>query len=112
MARTFTNLGTLTIANGGTTSTVLSLTPGPGQSIVALSIQGPSALTAVVTAQVTLVDGGTFGPLFISGAAANVTCAALIVTTVPWVAARQLRLVAASAEGADRVFTIGALLEA
>lgn len=111
MARTFTNLGTLTILSGQTTSGTLNLTPGPNQSIVALAIQGPSALTGAVTVNVALVDGGTFGPLFLSGAAANVTCAALVVTTIPWVAARQLKLISAGAEGADRTFTIGALVE-
>ena len=98
-----TELTDFTIANGGTTSNAVDLRGGNFYSI---AIQGPAALTTAVTVQVTL-DGTNYRALQSGGA--DVTVAALKVLVLSPCPYRGIRVVAAGAEAAERVFEVHAL---
>ena len=93
---------TLTIANGGTTSNVISFAEARGP--VAILIIGPAALTAAVTLQVATTETGTFVPLQSGGS--DITIPAAKGTQITMSTPGAMRLVSAGAEGAERVFGI------
>lgn len=103
----------LRIANGETKSTSLGDYFGANPAKVALdnaagiTIQGPSALTAACTVQVAQVSPAAdadFAALAYDGS--DVTVAAAKNTIIPLPAARDLRIVSAGAEAADRDFYV------
>lgn len=97
--------GTISIANGGTTSGVLAANPHY-QNAKGLVIWGSAALTGTVTVQVSY-DGTTYAALQSSGADVTITAAdATPITFQGWT---HLRLVSGSAEGAQRDFIVRAV---
>lgn len=98
-----TRLGSLTIANGGTTSG--ELTFNQLRFLSAIAIQGPAALTGTVTVEVSFDrEGDTFVALQSGGA--DVTIPADKVTVLSPIPCARLRVVSSGAEGAERVFPI------
>jgi hypothetical protein len=90
---------TLTIANGGTTSGVISLP----ERAATLIIETPATLTGTVTLEGSL-DGTNFKAIYSGGSA--VTLAANGIHTVSPVEANKIRLVSGSAEDAARSFIV------
>lgn len=107
-------LGNLVIANGETTSTLLSSLLSEGQmkvlgSLEQLAIQGPSALTAAVTVEVAQQYPGTSWAKLQRGGS-DVAVTATDTTEIDRPVFRDLRLVSAGAEGAERTFQLMAKL--
>lgn len=103
-------VGTLVIANGQTVSSLLSSILSQGQmkvlgSVETLAIAGPSALTAAVTVEVAQEYPGTSWTK-LQRAGADVPVTAVDTTEIDRPAFRDLRLVSAGAEGAERSFGI------
>ena len=96
---------TLTIAQDGTISNVLSEIPAT-QSIVDMTIYGPSALTGTVTVQVAPTDNPESGDwIALQKSGSDVTVPAVKATPVGGMF-RALRLVSGSAEAALRTFPV------
>ena|SRR3990172_614757 len=93
---------TLTIANGGTTSPAL-LVP---EDMADLMVYGPAALTAQCVLQVEPSRTGTDFLTLQMTPGTDVTLAAAKATNVKATGFRQMRILSAGAEGADRAFTI------
>lgn len=103
----------LVIANGGTKSASLGDFWGANPAKVALdsmakvTIQGPAALTGVVTVQVAQVSPAADGDFVaLQSGGADVTIPAAKATNLPVFTAKDLRLVSAGAEGAARTFLV------
>ncbi len=116
MTMTTESVGTLTIANGAATSNRLSDILSAGQmkvlagALEQLSILGPAALTNAVAVEVSTDCPGTdFEPLE-DYQGNGIAIPAATVTGIPYVAWKDLRLVAAANEGAQRDFKIVAKL--
>jgi hypothetical protein len=95
------DVGTLTIANGGTESNALTGV----EDAVAVTIAAPSALTGTVTIQIATESTGTSFVDLTSGGS-DVTIGAANSVTITPVCFRQVRVKSGSAEGAERAFTV------
>lgn len=107
-------VGSLTIANGGSTSGLLSSVLSEGQmkvlgSAAALSIKGPAALTGAVTVEVAQEYPGTSWTK-LQRAGSDVAIGAADTVDIENPMFRDLRLVSAGTEGAERVFGLMAKL--
>lgn len=99
-----TGLGSLVIANGGTTSDELGFNSLRFARSVALTGDA-TAQTGTISVQVNpLRTGGTFTTLQSGGA--DVTLTAQKTTVISPIPAARLRLVSSSAEAAERRFTV------
>lgn len=118
MARQVTDLGTISIANAGTTSGGLSGVSSASvvrvalDYAIAISIFSPAALTGTVTVQVSPVESpaaGDWKALSVGGADVTIPAAkAVILTSLGGF--KDLRLVSGSAEAAQRDFIVRAQL--
>ena len=94
-------LDNLVIANSGTTSN--ALTANDLKFVEGVTIFGPSALTGTATVQVSY-DGTNFLALQSGGADVTVTAAKAL--SINPLAAKGLRVVSGSAEGAERTMRV------
>lgn len=105
-------LGTLTIANGGTESSYLSVGTSGGTRIafnglVDVIIYAPDTLTAAVLVQISSVKApgvGDWRSLYVGGSTIAIPAGGAIV--VPIAAFKALRVLSAGAEGAARDFIV------
>lgn len=100
----------LTIANGGTTSGLLSAVWGSANAAkvaldhaVTITVQAPAVLTGTAKPEIS-VDGTNWVTL--QSAGADVSLPAGKATVLPPFTARDFRIVSGSAEGADRAFLV------
>jgi hypothetical protein len=107
-------VGTLTIPSGQTTSQQLSVGRSHGEMKTLLgpdfdmAIFAPAALTGAVHVEVSPEKDATAGSFvtMVDGTGADVVIPAGKAMNLPAATFRDLRLVSASAEAADRVFTL------
>lgn len=108
-------VGTLTIINGGSDSTLLSTLLTAGQLKVLagssqdLEITAPAALTAACTVQTVPVEGSTTWTSAAVGGTAYALAAGQT-TKVPITSFADMRIHSAGSEGAERLFIINAQL--
>ena len=93
--------GTLTISNGGTTSTALAITDGAAGVSVIL----PAALTGTALAVHGSADGTNYYPIYLDGIALSITFVASSIQSITpraTIGLVGLKLVSNGTEGADR----------
>jgi len=95
---------TVTIANAGTTSAAIDLAAIGSIRLLALGITAPATLPEVVNIEISVDNATTFARLQSGGA--DIVIAAAKAVGVTELVATHLRLVAAVAVAADRVFKI------
>lgn len=111
MARHLVDIGTLTIAAAGTASNIIVSKVGFGGA-TDLTIIGPTALTSVVSVQVSEKENAAAGDMrTLQFQGTDVLVVAGKATIVPGVAFKALRILAAGAEAAQRDCAVIAQIE-
>ena len=106
MARNVKLSNTVTIANGGTTSTTLTLV---NSNLIPLALVTPAALTSTTFTFQSSADDVTYSNLYYGSTQVSITVAASRYVELPrdqFESVKYLKIVGGSAEGATRTITV------